>query len=109
MAVLKKAVTDPDKVAVLQEKIEAAQRKVTIANEEIGRLQTQIIDPAEVAMALSAFESVWEQLSPKEQGRLIQLLVERVDYDGEKGTVSITFRAGGIKTLAKQQEHEVAA
>ena len=106
---LKKAVTDPDQVAVLQEKIEAAQKKVTVANEEIQRLQRQIVDPAEVTMALSAFDPVWEQLSPKEQGRLIHLLVERVDYDGAKGTVSITFRPGGIKTLAKEQEHEVAA
>jgi site-specific DNA recombinase len=109
MAALKKAATDPDKVAVLQEKIEAAQKKVTLANGEIKRLQTQIIDPAEVAMALSAFDPVWEQLSPKEQAKLIRLLVERVEYDGEKATISITFRPGGIKTLAKEQEHEVAA
>jgi hypothetical protein len=35
------------------------------------------------------------------------LLVERVDYDGKLGTVSVTFRPNGIKTLAQQLE-EVA-
>ena len=34
-------------------------------------------------------------------------LVERVDYDGDKGDVSVTFRPSGVKTIAR--EHEVAA
>ena len=29
----------------------------------------------------------------------MQLLVERVDYDGEKGTVSVTFHPTGIRSL----------
>jgi hypothetical protein len=32
-----------------------------------------------------------------------------VDYDGEHGTVSITFQPTGIKALAREQGHEVAA
>jgi site-specific DNA recombinase len=52
---------------------------------------------------------VWEQLSPKEQARLIRLLVERVDYDGAQGSVAITFRPGGIKTLAAEHDHQEAA
>src|SRR5256885_6125659 len=45
----------------------------------------------------------------KEQARVIELLVERVDYDGKNGTVSITFHQAGIRTLAQEQGHEVAA
>lgn len=33
---------------------------------------------------------------------MVQLLVERVDYDGARGKVSITFRPAGIKTLADE-------
>jgi len=47
---------------------------------------------------------VWETLSPREQVRVIRLLVQRVDYDGEKGTVSVTFHPAGIKTLADELE-----
>ena len=40
------------------------------------------------------------------------LLVERVDYDGAKGRVSITFHPTGIKTLAEElanhQEERIA-
>jgi site-specific DNA recombinase len=62
-----------------------------------------------VASALSAFDPVWEQLAPKEQARVIQLLVDRIDYDGAAGTVSVTFHPTGLKAMAKEQGHEVAA
>ena len=59
--------------------------------------------------ALASFAPVWEQLSPKEQARLIRLLVERVDYDGAAGDVAVTFRPGGIKALANEHDHQEAA
>jgi hypothetical protein len=33
---------------------------------------------------------------------VIELLVERVNYDGDGGYISITFRPSGIKTLASE-------
>ena len=45
----------------------------------------------------------------REQARVIQLVVDRIDYDGKNGTVSITFHPNGLKTLAVEQAHEVAA
>jgi site-specific DNA recombinase len=51
-------------------------------------------------MALSAFDPVWESLAPREQVRIVQLLVERVDYDGAAGKVSMSFHPSGIKALA---------
>jgi site-specific DNA recombinase len=41
-------------------------------------------------------------LTPKEQARVIELLVERVDFDGSAGKVAITFRPAGIRTLADE-------
>ena len=40
---------------------------------------------------------------------MIELLVERVDYDGAKGKVSITFHATGIKSLADELGKEKSA
>jgi site-specific DNA recombinase len=51
---------------------------------------------------LSLFDPVWESLTPTEQARVVQLLVERVDYDGARGRVSITFHETGIRTLADE-------
>jgi len=62
----------------------------------------EIVDSHEVESALSVFDPVWQTLSPKEQARIIRLLVERVDYNGKDSTIGITFRPNGIKTLAQQ-------
>ena len=49
--------------------------------------------------SLALFDPVWESLAPREQARVIRLLIQRVDYDGEKGTVSVNFpTAGGDNT-----------
>ncbi len=39
-------------------------------------------------------------MTPDEQGRIVGLLVSRVDYDGAQGKVAITFHPLGLKTLA---------
>jgi site-specific DNA recombinase len=98
-----------DRLAALNEQIRAAGEKLKAVAAEIDQLQREQVDRGDVAAALSSFDGVWEQLAPKEQARVIQLLVERVDYDGRDGTVSITFHPTGIKALAKENEHEVAA
>jgi site-specific DNA recombinase len=45
-------------------------------------------------------DPAWGALTPDEQARVVQLLVSRVDYDGAKGKLSITFHPLGLKTLA---------
>ena len=112
-AALRKAVAagihDAGRVAALNDDIRSTEQKATAVAQEMETLKGQAIDRTEVAAALSAFDPVWEQLAPKEQARVIQLLVERVEYDGAAGTVSVTFRPGGIRALAQEQGHEVAA
>ena len=53
--------------------------------------------------ALESFTPVWDQLFPAEQARIIQLLVEAVTYAANTGDVEITFRAGGVRTLARDE------
>jgi len=95
-------------LANLQDRIRAAEQRTTEVREQIVALSGEMVDEREVEAALSVFDPVWDTLSPREQARIIHLLVERVDYDGKHGTVSVTFRPNGIKTLAQQLE-EVAA
>jgi site-specific DNA recombinase len=88
------------RLADLQERIRTAERRATEIREQVIALSRALVDEREVARALSVFDPVWDSLTPREQARIVQLLVERVDYDGAKGKVSITFRPSGIKTLA---------
>ena len=43
-----------------------------------------------------------QQLTPRERSRVIELLVEQVEYDGSSSRVEVSFRAAGIKTLAEE-------
>ena len=46
--------------------------------------------------AEAAFDPVWASLSLCDQARILRLLVERVDYDGRSGDISITLHPAGI-------------
>jgi site-specific DNA recombinase len=90
------------RLADLQERIGAVERRAEKVREQIRSARQQLLDESEAAAALSLFDPVWESLTPAEQARVVGLLVERVDYDGSKGKVSITFHPAGIKTLAEE-------
>jgi site-specific DNA recombinase len=86
--------------ADLQERVQAAERRLTELRDERERLKGDLIDEDAAARALAAFDPVWETLSPREQGRLLQLLIERIDFDGRDGTISVTFHPSGMKAIA---------
>jgi site-specific DNA recombinase len=90
------------RLAEVQEQIRQAESRLCRLKEETGALRRGRLDEADLALALSAFDPVWGTLTPREQARLVQLLVERVDYDGSQGKVAITFQPTGIQTLADE-------
>jgi site-specific DNA recombinase len=100
--------TATDRMADLQDRIRAAEQRATQVREELIALGRQVVDEREVAKALTLFDPVWETLAPREQARIVRLLVQRVEYDGEKSTVSVTFHPAGIKTLADELEEASA-
>jgi len=61
------------------------------------------VDPDAAARALAQFDPVWDALVPREQANLLQLLVERIDYDGAAKECSITFRPAGLASLGGEQ------
>ena len=108
---LAKIAADPrrtNQLADLQDRIRQAEQRLTAIREQIVAISADMIDDEDVRTALASFDPVWETLSPREQARLVRLLVERVEYDGEKQTVSVTLRPSGIKALAQEQEHQLA-
>jgi site-specific DNA recombinase len=90
------------RLADLQERIGQVEERVRKVREQIRGLHQQLLDEDDAAVALSVFDPVWEALTPREQAQVVQLLVERVDYNGAKETVAITFHSTGIQTLADE-------
>ena len=93
----------------LNERIRIAEQRLTEIREDSLTLSRQMVSTHEVTDALAAFDPVWETLSPKEQARIVHLLVERVEYDGEKGKVTMTFRPSGLRALGADLVREEAA
>ena len=97
------------RLADLQEQLQQGEQRLTAIRDEVARLQSERIDECDVAESLRQFDPVWESLSVKEQARVLRLLVERVDFDGDKGNVTVTFHPTGIKALGNQLAGETAA
>lgn len=88
-------------MADLHERSHEAEQLMTELREQIVAAQRRMVSKSELDSALQAFDPVWETLSPREQARVMRLLIKRIDYDGQNGTVSITFHENGIKTLGQ--------
>jgi site-specific DNA recombinase len=86
-----------------QETIRALEERLAAVHAEREALGSRGIDAADLRVALRAFDPVWDHLTTPEQARVVQLLVERVDYDRAAGKVAITFRPAGVRTLAEQR------
>lgn len=100
------AAGDP-RIVDVQTRIREAERRVTAIDEELAVLRSQAIDETDVVSALAEFDHVWEALTPREQARVLDLLIERVTYDADSSTLSITYRPTGIKSLAKQTAERI--
>ncbi|GMV96225.1 MAG: hypothetical protein AMXMBFR83_05930 [Phycisphaerae bacterium] len=96
-----------DRLADVQERIRVAEQRASEVRDRIIRAGRELVDAQEVAQACSLFEPVWETLAPREQARILHLFIQRVDYDGANGNVSITFHPTGIKTLADELNEAV--
>jgi site-specific DNA recombinase len=89
-------------LADLQARIGTAEQQLVRLKEEMHALRRRRLNEEEVAAALEQFGPVWESLTPREQARVVQLVVAKVEYDGAAGKVAITFHPPGIKTLADE-------
>lgn len=80
--------------------------RVTALEQQIAALDGDAITQREVAAALTEFDAVWAALQPREQARVIQLLVQRVTYDALGGAIDIAFHETGIRALAAKATDE---
>lgn len=77
---------------------------MTDIREQIVQVDGELVSAQEMGSAVAAFDPVWESLTPREQIRIVQLLIERVEYDGRASQVSLTFRPAGIRALGGEVE-----
>jgi len=71
-------------------------------DDELAVLKNQMLNKRDLARTLAIFDDVWACLFPREQERVLNLLVERVDFDAKRETLAITFRPTGIRALSEE-------
>jgi site-specific DNA recombinase len=95
-------------IGAQREELRQLEVRLTEIRERHLALSRDLVNETEAVQALSDFDPVWQALTPREQARIIRLLIERVDYDGSRNTISIIFQPTGIKTLAQQKTEDAA-
>ena len=90
------------RLADLNQRVRDANERVLEIQYQTTTLGGKLIGHGEVAEALAAFDPIWASLSPREQTRVVQLLVERVDYDGHRKKLAVTFHPDGIREFADE-------
>lgn len=89
------------RLADLQDSIRAQEERLREVLAELGALETASVNEEDLRQALGLFEPVWDALLPHERVRILNLLLEKVDY--QDGKLGLTFRPMGIRTLAAEE------
>jgi site-specific DNA recombinase len=89
-------------LADLHERIRHAEQRLSSVGIELENLRHERLDPEWAAAALAGFDAVWNNLSAREQFKLVRFLIEQVTYDGATNRIAISFHASGIQSLAAQ-------
>lgn len=96
------------RIVDLHESLQRGERRVITIAEKITELKSERIETQDIVAALGDFEAFWTRLSPKEQARILMLLLSRVDYDANAGTITTHFHATGIKSLVGEEKKDAA-
>ena len=96
------------RLADLNEKVRVGEEQAAALQRQIDEACDGVISKEEVDAALGEFDGVWASLPPKDQDKLIRMLIQRVDYDATKGSVSITFHPLGLRSIGQQSREGVA-
>ena len=79
------------RAAELCEEISTHSGEMRRLHTRVESIRSRLLDEDELAGALEAFDPMWERLTTTERQRLVHLLIERVEYDAESESISVTF------------------
>jgi site-specific DNA recombinase len=95
-------------LARLDADIQAAERSLKLAEADLALLVDRPSSEADVLRELTALDSIWDNLFPVEQERIVKLLVEQVLVHPD--SIEVTLRSDGLHSLnGELQGHEAEA
>jgi len=89
------------RLATLHEQIADVERSLasTLVNADVIRKER--ITELDVNAAFGDFDNVWSKLTTLEKSKVLQLLIERIEFDPTDSTIAITMHPSAIKSLTQ--------
>ncbi|WP_372715504.1 zinc ribbon domain-containing protein [Novipirellula sp.] len=91
----------PDLIEATQGRIDKNEARLEELRETIDNHRPIRVSHASIRKTLSELDKAWDAIPPRERCRLMELLIERIDYDGVAGTIEITFYPAGLSSLGQ--------
>ena len=91
-----------DELGKVQELVTTLQFRHVEVKAALDAIKTQDVNRDDLAKALEDFDPIWDVLMTPEKERVLQLLIEQVDYHGGTGEMAITWRLSGFGELAAE-------
>jgi len=96
------------RIADLHERVARAEAQLAQWTKQVEALEHERLEAADVAAAFADFDNVWNALSPREQAKVLAILISRVEFDAKDDTIAVAFHPTGIRSLAKSRHEEAA-
>ncbi len=96
--------TQTGELTSLYSSISATTDRKRAAQQRLDQLTSQHQSSASFPVTLPEFDKVWEKLIPREQARLLKLLIENVEYDADAQCVHVTFRPSGLQSIQNKEQ-----
>jgi site-specific DNA recombinase len=103
---LRQAISTVSRGARQANRVLELEKSVAAETDTLNRLSTELAEAEETFLqesdiysALQVFDPVWASLRSEEQAAVIRALIERIDYDGPSGRLTVQFRSTALKTL----------
>ena len=96
------------RVGDLKARIAKAEAEVAVATDKLKDVASRQLSRLDIDIAMADFKVVWASLTAKERVHLVELLVARVVYDPDAGSMAISYHPTAITTLVEECEDSVA-
>ena len=90
-------------IADLHERIGRGQKRLRVLEEQIAQREAERITEADVVTAFADFDKLWSTLSPRQQAKIISLIVARVDFDAKSGMLGVELHETALTSLMENQ------
>ena len=85
-----------------QERVETLLARQAEVQAELETVKAQDVDRESLARALIEFDELWSVLLTPERERILQLLIEQINFTSGSGRMAITWRLSGFGELATE-------